>query len=343
MRGKRALMGAAAVATSITLGSSGALGSTGGAARPSTPVPGTQVACEPPYLPWHEAPQDFEPPYDERPDVGESIVLDVPSTDTDADGKPDNLWSTKEGEGHIGRGDGSVILLRGDHELTYPSGGIGDLDGDGHDEVLIITSFGAEEAPAFLLPGTTPVGEHLIDDVGIRLDGIAPTLSPVHDVDGDGGDDLAHLVVDDVDSRFEILNGTELMAPGPGGTLGSIEPLATYPGLDLLVGQPAGADRPLIVTFRRVADELRATVGSNPPVELLSTGASPSIGGTGDLRMTELDGQVFIGVGTISRSPGTETIWNLDDPCARYAATPTPTSPGPTPAAPVPGSAAYTG
>jgi hypothetical protein len=320
-------------------------------AQPTSPR--QAVGCQQPYQPWFSAKTYPEPA--DVPELGPSIGIDTSKPDTDGDGTPDTIVDAGSGGTYehltITRGDGVVEITPGTHDYVYLNGygpPPGDLDGDGRDELIIGVD---QQGEQYILPGTTAPGTHAIDEAGISTGGRTQGNDPVGDQDGDGGDDVIYRTA----SGFEVLSGAELMAPGPGGTVGALSPIATYDGTDVTAAVLASGEAPTIITGARVGDETTVTVHSDPPVELTASGmyAEYGGGGVGTITVHRRDGATLVAVTASDRSGSSIAIWNLTDPCSRYMApnpgletTSTTKATGggaAQPATPVAGTAGYTG
>jgi hypothetical protein len=324
-------------------------------ARPSAPgstaQAGQAAGCEQPYEPWFAA-STYPAPAD-VPDLGDPIGIDTSKPDTDGDGTPDTIVDAGNGGTYesmtIARGDGTITLTPGAHDYVYLNSygpPPGDLDGDGRDELFIGVD---QQGQQYILPGTTAPGTHAIDEVGITPGNRSQGDDPVGDQDGDGADDVAYRTTD----GFEFLSGVDLMAPGPGGPAGTLDPITTYTGSDLTAAVLADGEAPTIITGARVGDQTTVTVHGDPPVELTASGlVGEYTGGVGSITVHERDGDILVAVSAGDRGGSSLAVWNLTDPCSRYAGTSTSTTTptttttdpsGAAPASPVSGAASYTG
>src|SRR3546814_7520109 len=112
---------------------------------------------------------------------------------SDLNGGDEVIVSGAAGELRLARAGGSVGSPGGQTWL-------GDLDGDGHDEVIVYVTTLPTEGDLdplvydlVIVPGSTDPGTHDPADVGVRLPfGVSgPPVIPVGDHDGDGADDVA--------------------------------------------------------------------------------------------------------------------------------------------------------
>jgi hypothetical protein len=274
---------------------------------------------------------DTLPTSEARPERGESLDVlarrfDPP--DTDGDGTADVVGDTATtGETVvISRTDGDLVLAADGGTIGTPGGvtWIGDLDGDGRDELAVFSS--AEEPadggyPIYVVAGSTPNGRHDPAAVGVRLPvSSGAWLLPAGDQNGDGNDDLLMAAGD----AGRVVDGPQVMAPGPGGVLDGVP--AAVPGtpdgwingvvrlapdrppvLVRLTGQEGDGvtlelwtDPGVILATRRVPLTLDRARGM-PPLTAYRSG--------GD-RIIELASQM-------DRSGATTAwAWNLDRPCA---------------------------
>jgi hypothetical protein len=265
--------------------------------------------------------------------------------DTDGDGRGDQVTidlGTGEQVMVITRGDGQVrVGQRGSNLGELTSRPVGDLDGDGRDEVMFLArpADGGEDR-IFVLPGSTETGSHQADDVSIEIPSYF-LYGAGDQLDGPG-DDL--LVTDTAEAGSGLVSGREVMAPGAGGRLTS------FPIAEALAGYPAGVfdlgdARPALAT---VEDE-----GSRSVVRLWRDGRATSFATAGadlgdaflSVSMTRAEGRTYLRAGTGDRGGSTTFTWDVDDPCRALRAPDhqeTPSSPA-SPAAPLSGQASYTG
>ena len=303
--------------------------------------------------------QDYPPePIDPPPTDGASLASTwgrYPKLDTDGDGKDDKVTETSKGL-DIARGDGTLRLLtHGDTPSPIWSSDPrflpGDLDGDGHEDLLLYVSGTNEDGEWYALSGATPPGTHELADVGVRLPvqhmypdpGHTAIYGVVSDHVGGPGPDY---LVRNTDGGG-LVPGEALLAPGPGGTLDHFPVAIPLPG------------------------ELRGEfdLGGRRSALLLAEGdyyvGILHLRIWRDGRLYDLDpydGRGFLGyeeftavaspIGrlliskTTDRGGGTSTaVWNLDRLCGSGHPTPADASSsnGAPPAAPVPAEPSFTG
>ena len=320
------------------------------AAAPATPERSTGpsvAACAQAYDPWFSAYTYTDPPT-AVPDLGASIACETGPPDTDGDGKPDVIGSGDAKKVQITRGDGVVTLSPGDkHNYIYLTGygpQPGDLDGDGRDELIIGVD---QQGEQYLLPGTTAPGTYDIPDVAIHFDGLSSSSRPVGDQNGDGSDDVAFPgEISPGKGGWAIYAGKDLLAPGAGGNLTAPPPIATYRGENLIAASLKPGAAPTIITGSRYPSSTNVTVFSSPPIQFIARDVlAEYTGGPGKLEAFSKGGQAFVTVSASDRSGSSIAIWNVDDPCSRFAtqAPPPTTTPAPIPAKPLAGSANFTG
>ncbi|HEY7938346.1 MAG TPA: hypothetical protein VID05_00860 [Acidimicrobiales bacterium] len=288
---------------------------------PASAAPTATADCTQPYQPWFQT--TTYPVGDPVPDLGTSLRYTVRPPDTDNDGVADTIVDDTDPAGGvyqsltITRGDGTITLLPGPgHSYIYLSTygpQPGDLNGDGRDELIVGVDAVGEQ---YLLPGTTTPGTHDIASVGISLAGLSNVSQPVGDQNGDHRGDLAFPEV----SGWSIYSGADLMAPGPGGTVGPPTPIATYSGTDLSAVVLVPGAVPTIITGHPITDtSVSLTVHGVAPVELTASGVvTEYTGGVGGINAYHHDGQTFVTQQALTRSGSTIAIWDLTDPCSRY-------------------------
>jgi hypothetical protein len=137
--------------------------------------------------------------------------------------------------GELSLGD-SMAVVRSWHYYTWPQAGIGDLDGDGFPDLVVVDSDGGIS----VLPGPF-AGDAPVDDlaaVSFGYDWDIPNGDPVFrspvpcsvgDLDGDGKADLA--LIDDVYGEGLTdfgggVNGAVYLHPGPGDDLTTFQEMA---------------------------------------------------------------------------------------------------------------------
>lgn len=353
-----ALAVAAVVAGPVVAASSGA---DPGCAEPYAPVYGSTSG---PYGPvrqvWPERP--VQPPVTDGTDLDHHAAARVDGPDVDGDGRPDQVdidLGTGEQTMVITSGSGTTrIGLRGHQLGSLTDRPLGDLDGDGRDEVLFLArpnSLGPDRV--FILPGSTPPGSHQADDVSVEIPDYQ--VLGAGDQDGDGADDLvvSRPAAGSVYGESAVVSGADLLALGPGGRITSYDDaIRAVPGGAAAV-YDLGGPAPAIVTIDggptevilRLAQGDRTTTfhstADQVPLRGLPFGTSMVRSSSGTLLMT----------GTGDRSGSVSAVWSVDDPCAALPAptegsTTTPETSGPpttapaaSPAEPTSGSPTYTG
>ncbi|HMJ75001.1 MAG TPA: hypothetical protein VK507_03460 [Iamia sp.] len=311
-----------------------------------TTAGGQTPSCDQPYAPVAFAelyPAQETLPVVDAEVVSTFLVLDQ-SFDSDGDGVDDTRTQEPDGV-RITRGDGDVVL-------TSPGGafpvGVDDMDGDGRDEIAVQTA-----GDLYLVPGTVPTGTTPVADAGILLPFGAAEVRYLTD----GSDRLlvrrpaTNSLPEDI---TDVLDGSDVLAIGPGGDAGSLTPAVTVPGEVRFVADLGG---PLVLVSGRSAADATAdarielfVVDGTAIVELTTLPeryqpeyASPYGG------VEVLDGPdgTFVTLVQSSRNGSASYMWSLDDPCTSLEVadptTTTTTTPAATPAAPVAAEAQFTG
>jgi hypothetical protein len=256
------------------------------------------------------------PPVDERLDL---LGRTPEAPDTDGDGRPDRVSSTGEGLIHdklaVTRAHGDLVFGRAGGVVLAPGGHpwIGDLDGDGLDELLLYVGEEDPDVPPFLVvvPGSLPDGPYDPVQVGAILPVSANSIvSAVGDLDGDGGDDLAL----QLDSGRAVVSGVAVLAGR--GTREVTDPVPIAAGQQrfhdpLWLGDAAPV-------FSDVTEDHREVVlHTDPPVRLGFTGVEPPLPGhhvrVGAFRSG--GDRIVMAEQAIVRGPVATWYWNLDDPC----------------------------
>lgn len=314
------------------------------------------AACPEPYQPvWAErfiqsALYGRRQLWPEQPTVAPSVsavFLDLPSgdIDTDGDGSPDD-WE-------IPGGTSNVVITRGADRLTLTNPraegviGVGDMDGDGGDEVLVIERFGEI---TFLVPSATPAGTYELADVGIRLP--SGRVLGVGDQDGDGRTDLLAQPGTSENPTSVLVDGPDALAPGAGGQF----QLAGEAGTSV-PGFPAAAVdlgdvRPAFVAL---------DVNGQPTLTMMRNGQVTTwvVPDQVDIlpesvSAVRIDGRTFLVASASAFKVEENILWDIEEPCralpaiasttsTTVAVTPAPL-PGTAPAArPVVGRPRFTG
>lgn len=298
--------------------------------------------------------------------------------DTDGDGAADEITGELVGQDQlvsVRRGDGTVLLSMPGHALaSMESATVGDLDADGRDELVVLArpvTGGGDRY--FVVPGTTSVGDQVLDDVAIEVRGMG--LMGVGD-QGDGpGADLvvrAGNVADPTDPRHRqtlIASGDIAMDGGPGSTA-RIEPVVEpYEGFPMSVVD-LGDPRPAIISGlpwddADAASSIRGLV-LNRSGDLTRFELSERFDSQGDdvngwpPRFTHATAVLYAFperalhlelVGN-DRGGSIRAVWSIDDPCAQLPVAGVPEGEGQVPsrppaparpAQPTPASPSYTG
>lgn len=158
------------------------------------------------------------------------------------------------------------------------------------------------------------------------------------DQDGDGNDDVAFPEVAQFPDGAPELNpaatvvysGPDLLAPGPGGRLDERPvPLARYQGSSVAVAVLDPAGPPTVITGVRTPDGIdQLTLHGDPQVHLRAEGLLEEYtGGPGTITVTQRGTTRFVVLRSDTRGGSSLAIWNLDDPCSRYASGPLPPPP----------------
>ena len=332
-----------------TVGSAPAQAAATDCAAPFLPTYGTSSRGGPLAQAWPDhpvvAPDLNGPPLSTLDGVGNDRI------DTDGDGRADDVAIDIVGNQQvmtITRGDGVVRVAVAGHNLglanSYP---VGDLDGDGRDEVYFLARpAGPGEDQLFILPGTTAPGRYQAADVSIRLpdQDTARIVFPVGDQVAGPGQDLAIVGR----SQAFITPGSVIMAVAPGGTL------AAYPEAEPLPGFPSGVLRlhdgpPTIATVEDAS-------GGHTVVDLWDQGTVTTyltpvaLPAGGQVSAVQTPTGPYLAIGYGDRGGSTVYYWNLTDPCLVLPAaapvdpaTPPASPPVAPPARPVDGAVSLTG
>ncbi len=265
-----------------------------------------------------------------RPERGESLDVlarrfDPP--DTDGDGTADVVGDTAtSGETVVFSRTGGDLVLASDGGTVGTLGGvtwIGDIDGDGRDEIAVYTS---DEGPAdggypvYIVPGSTPNGRHDPAAVGVRLPVSSRAwLLPAGDQNGDGNDDLLM----SAGGSGRVVDGSQIIAPGPGGVLEEVP--AAVPGtpdgwfngvLQLATGGPSV----LVKLAGREDDGVTLEMWTDPVVILATRRVPITLDQARGMQLTAYrsggDRVVELTSGMDRSGATTAWAWNLDRPCA---------------------------
>lgn len=300
--------------------------------------------------------------------------------DTDGDDKADvitgDIVAAQSGPDRqivrLERGDGVLTLSLANLNLaSMNDANLGDLDADGHDELLVLARpFDAGTDRYFVVAGTTPVGDHDLAEVAVEVEAMG--FMGVGDQGGGAGDDVAVRIGDPTDMSDPahlltfIASGNQLMAGGPGSTATLVPVIPPYEGFPMSVVD-LGDERPAIISgipwettdpsssIRGLVLQRGGTLTrfnlSEPfdSVEYPDWGYPPRFSSATAVRYTFPTPDLQLELGGSDRGGSIRAAWRIDDPCLELpeAFGNAPILPGPTPAPapadPRPGDAAYTG
>lgn len=312
-----------------------------------TTAGGQAAACEQPYAPVAFA--ESYPAQEELPEVDAepvpmALVASPLTFDSDGDGTDDTVERGPDGV-TITRGDGEVVLT---DDGPANATGLGDIDGDGRDELQVQTS-----GDVFLVPGTVPTGTTPVADAGIRLPFGA--AGAVHLADG--SDRLLVLRPEGnslPDEITDVLDGSDALDLGPGGDAGTLDPALTLLG-QVRFTADLGDGPMVLVAGRSVADGTgnRVELSIVEGAEVIALTTLPErfqaeyVSEYGSVEILVGPDGTFVTLVQASRNGSASYMWSLDDPCTaldRGDSTPPPAPPGTAPAAePVAAEAAFTG
>lgn len=291
------------------------------------------AACPTPWLPAYAQDEQFYPvsvpPTEVRPAGGTPIDLverRYQPPDTDGDGTPDEqLEGVDEGRSFaLRRSSGDLVLATDGAVVGAPGGAswVGDLNGDGRDEVLVFVADSSAETdyPLYVVPGSAPAGRHDPRVVGARLPASAgmPAES-IGDVDGDGSGDL---LLPGSDETLVVISGVVVMNAVGGELDQDVAPLASLPvdvRSTLLLGK--GRSVPVRVTPAKgdqAATELMLL--TDPPVVLRTERVPLSVDAARTATITGFENEAgrYVQLEMYMSRSGTRIVfvWNLDEPCA---------------------------
>lgn len=307
-----------------------------GGAAPLLEALGLSIPQECP-IPWGPVYAQSEVIYPEtlptseaRPERGESLDVlarrfDPP--DTDGDGTADVVGDTATtGETVVISRTAGDLVLASDGGAVGTLGGaswIGDLDGDDRDEIAVFSS--SEELtdggyPVYVVPGSTTSGRHDPAAAGVRLPVSSRAwLLPAGDQNGDGNDDLLM----SAGGAGRVVDGSQIMAPGPGGVLE--EAPAAVPGTPEGwfngVVQLAPDEPPVLVKLAAREDDGVSLEMWTDPVVILATRRVPlTLDQARGMQLTAYrsggDRLIELASGMDRSGATTAWAWNLDRPCA---------------------------
>lgn len=240
----------------------------------AAPAPGPLPTCTEPTSPRDAArtsgPAPTLPPVDA--DLVSTAIVQGGDFDTDGDGMPDGAALTEDGTVVIVRADGDVVLTG---VFGLELAGVGDLDGDGGDEVVVAAADG-DFVRSYLLPSSTAPGFHDVSQVAISAG--PGYLEEVPDGSGrlvriglePGGVSLDRAGV------TEVIATDTVLAIGPGGDASGVAVLASAPGFPVAVAELHGPDGPgAILVGRAHADAVEVRVVDGDQTLLLTTRPEP--------------------------------------------------------------------
>lgn len=236
--------------------------------------------------------------------------------DLDHDGQADLALPTTLGSRAEARTSvGTIVIERANAKLALL--GIGDVNGDGRDEIgAYLTGGTSTVSEAYLIPSGTSPGTYDPSEVGVRLPPGIVVVMPA--LDGDGVDLLSFDSMNELAGTTRVLDGSAVAGVRPPAAVPGETVLASVEGRAVAVVALDG--RPAIVTF----DGTQARLLHDGKVTRFTTIAKPDAGGTGaptgdpmtmDVEVTGRDGRRFIVIREATRTPRAHA-WAIDDPCA---------------------------
>ncbi len=286
-------------------------------AMPAGIAGGQDPGCAQPYSPV--ASTTTEPDTGPLPTVAASPVSrGVPARpvrfDSDGDGVDDTVTGGP-GQVTISRGDGDVVLTAPGTPAA-DAYGVGDLDGDGRDELVV---YGSEAAApndhSFLVPGTVSAGTATFAEVGID---VAETNDDVVPVGDEAGQVLIVSAFEDGTSSTEFWDGETLLVPGPGGSTATLRPSFASGGTPVAFAGQEGP-RDLIVLVNDLGDHTEVNhVADQGDFTHLTSAPEPyqqGYPGPGDAAVLVGPDGTFVRLTLTDRGTSTSYLWSLEDPC----------------------------
>lgn len=307
---------------------------------------GTCTAPYPPVASWASQASGI---FGVDPHVQGPSLLVHPTADMDGDGKDDRAGSVSRGSKSAGlrvlRGDGAMTLVDDQaavddryqasiddleagvtehYDVLAPV--IGDLDADGHDEILVYKLDGMSRSEV-VIPGTTSPGTHDIDDVGIvlptgshasgdPLPGGAVSDAVLDQVGGPGEDVVVH-----TGSERRVVSGNDIMATGAPGTVPSLATSQTLTGFVVGIARLGQARPTLLLQGPDHRDTLFLVDGGSTTISFAPAGLAPVSGfpyaSDTDLDVVDDPRGRFVVVSTSNRAQSAIDVWDIDHPCRR--------------------------
>jgi hypothetical protein len=222
----------------------------------------------------------------------------------------------------LGTGDSQIAIGGANRIVGWPGGRtwIGDLDGDGHDEMAVISTGEGQYAGTqhvIVVPGTIGPGLHDPFSVGVVLPTDAQQgqwIMGVGDVDGDGADDVLMSNGD----RLVVVSGRDLMAPGPGGHIDVAPTPIAVPPPDIAGWLSlAPATRPVVARIMNSTLELVTDPTVSLRIADTINGAPLDLIGNPIVSAYLSSGHRIVVLSTDAGRSGINQrqMWDLDAPC----------------------------
>jgi hypothetical protein len=259
------------------------------------------------------------------PDLAAGVDLDLTRDwmlarpDTDGDGVVDQVdidLSSGEQVLVVTRGDGVVrVGYAGRNIGALTNQPVGDLAADGRDELLFLARDPVDGSDrTFVLPGTTPVGEHQVLDVAVEVPDTY-LVAAGDQVDGPGLDVIVHEITPG-GLVGHVISGQDLMAPGP-GRAADVTPRAwSVPGRAVAVVD-VGDPRPAIVSndLRLVTEEQGRFVLTRSGQQTVFVTAGPRARTLFAATAFQVDDHRYLLASAGDRGGTSVVMWDLEDPC----------------------------